>query len=119
MNKLVKTVGAEELYIEFANVIRSMLNLTERETELIAELMSLDRPSKTRGQNVVSTENRKILSTKLGIRHDNLSRMINKFKRDGILVKGKSEHHIHVWPPLVPEIIGERVQLTVVLKIKE
>jgi len=68
---------------------------------------------------VISTENRKYIRKTLGITPDNLSRYITKFKNQGILVKGKIEDEVMVNKALIPEIIGDRVQITIILKVNK
>lgn len=83
MNKLVKTVSKTELLVEFLKSLNGILNLTDRELELLTCFVELDvntpkLPNITK--NVISTENRKYIKRTLGITPDNLSRYITKFK---------------------------------------
>jgi hypothetical protein len=68
---------------------------------------------------VISTENRKYIRKTLGITPDNLSRYITKFKNQGILVKGRVEDEVMVNKALIPEVIGDRVQITIVLRLNK
>ena len=70
-------------------------------------------------KNVISTENRKYIRKVLGITPDNLSRYIARFKKQGILVKGKIEDEVVVNKALIPEIIGDRVQITIILRVNK
>lgn len=122
MNKLVKTVSKTELLVEFLKSLNGILDLTDRELELLACFVELDvntpkLPNITK--NVISTENRKYIKRTLGITPDNLSRYITKFKAQGILQKGKAEDEVFVNKALIPEIIGDRVQITIILKVKK
>ena len=54
----------------------------------------------------------------LGITPDNLSRYFGKFKERGILVKGSADDEIFINKALIPEIIKDRVQVTIILNIK-
>ena len=122
MNKLVKTVSKTELLVEFLKSLNGILDLTDRELELLATFIDLDvntpkLPNITK--NVISTENRKYIKRTLGITPDNLSRYITKFKAQGILQKGKAEDEVFVNKALIPEIIGDRVQITIILKVKK
>lgn len=122
MNKLVKTVSKTELLVEFLKSLNGILNLTDRELELLTCFVELDvntpkLPNITK--NVISTENRKYIKRTLGITPDNLSRYITKFKAQGILQKGRAEDEVFVNKALIPEIIGDRVQITIILKVKK
>lgn len=122
MNKLVKTVSKTDLYKEFLKSLNGILDLTDRELELLATFIDIDinTPKLPNiSKNVISTENRKYVRKILGITPDNLSRYITKFKNQGILVKGRVEDEVMVSKALVPEIIGDRVQVTIVLRISK
>lgn len=122
MNKLVKAVPMADLHTEFLKSLNGILDLTKRELELLEKLIEIDISTpKLPGisKNVISTENRKYIRKVLGITPDNLSRYIARFKEQGILVKGKLEDEMIVNKAIVPEIIGDRVQVTIILKIKK
>lgn len=122
MNKLVKTVEKDSLCREFIETLNGILQLTEREKDLLLLLIELDINSpKIPGynKNVVSTENRKYLRDKTGVTNDNLSRYLQKLKDKGLVVKGKADDEWYVNPAVIPEIIGDRVQITIVLKINK
>ena len=53
------------------------------------------------------------------ITRDNLSRYIKRFKEQGLLVQGKVEDELFVNKMLIPEIIGDRVQITIILKLNK
>lgn len=120
MNKLVKTVTKDTLIYEFLKSLNGILDITDRELELLSKLVELDMkydPTSGENKNVCSTKNRKIIKQELGITPDNLSRYITKFKEKGILVKGKADDELFVNKALIPEIIKDRVQLTLIFKI--
>ena len=122
MNKLVKTVSRTDLYREFLNSLNGILKLTDRELELLTTFIDIDvntpKLPNVR-KNVISTENRKYIKRTLGITPDNLSRYIARFKKQGILVKGKIEDEVVVNKALIPEIIGDRVQITIILRVNK
>ena len=119
MNKLVKGVSKTDLYNEFLKSLNGILDLTDRELQLLSTFIQLDinTPKLPNiSKNVISTENRKYIRKTLGITPDNLSRYITKFKNQGILVKGRVEDEVMVNKALIPEVIGDRVQITIVLR---
>jgi hypothetical protein len=122
MNKLVKTVSRTDLYREFLNSLNGILKLTDRELELLTAFIDIDvntpKLPNVR-KNVISTENRKYIKRTLGITPDNLSRYIAKFKQQGILRVGKADDEVMVSKALIPEIIGDRVQITIILKVNK
>ena len=122
MNKPVKTVSRTDLYREFLNSLNGILKLTDRELELLTTFIDIDvntpKLPNVR-KNVISTENRKYIKRTLGITPDNLSRYIAKFKQQGILRVGKADDEVMVSKALIPEIIGDRVQITIILKVNK
>lgn len=122
MNKLVKGVSKTDLYNEFLKSLNGILDLTDRELQLLSTFIQLDinTPKLPNiSKNVISTENRKYIRKTLGITPDNLSRYITKFKNQGILVKGRVEDEVMVNKALIPEVIGDRVQITIVLRLNK
>lgn len=120
MNKLVKTVRKTDLYREFLKSLDGILQLTTREQDLMVLLIELDvNTPKLPGysKNVISTENRRYLKTATGITSDNLSRYIGRLRDKGLIVKGKADDEWTVNPALIPEVIGDRVQLTIILRL--
>lgn len=122
MNKLVKTVDRKDLYKEFLNSLNGILQLTNREQDLVIVLLELQINSAKLPSykgNLISAENRKYIRSVTGITNDNLSRYLNKFKSKGIIIKGKADDDWMMNPAVIPEIIGDRVQITLVLKINK
>lgn len=122
MNKLVKTVSKDQLNYAFLKSLNGILNLTDRELELLTKLVELDvnfDPSTGESKNVASTANRKLIKKELGITPDNLSRYLTKFKAEGLLLNGKVDDELVVNKILIPELIKDRVQITIILKTNE
>ena len=122
MNKLVKSVSNSNLYYEFLQSLNGILKLTDRELELFAILLKLDVeyvkvPNKPK--NIANTANRKWIIENLGITRDNLSRYLKKFRDEGFIVKGRTEGELYVARALIPVIINDRVQITIILKVDE
>lgn len=122
MNKLVKTVNKDDLITEFLTSLNGILRLTDRELELMAELIRLDinyNKLPNEHKNIANRQNRKYIIQTLGITKDNLSRYIKAFKEKGILIAGPAEDELSVNKALIPEIIGDRVQVTIIIRIHE
>lgn len=68
---------------------------------------------------VLSSNNRKYIEKETNITQDNQSRYYKKFKSLGYLIKGKIDKQWLVNPILVPQIIKDRLQITIVLRINE
>ena len=122
MNKLVKTVSSSNMYQEFLHVLNGIHSLTDRELELFTMLVSLDinyEKDPEKGKNIVNTANRRLIMNELGITRDNLCRYISKFKSLGYIVKGKVDGEWIINRALIPIIINDRVQITIILKVKD
>ena len=134
MNKLVKTVNKDDLITEFLTSLNGILRLTDRELELMAELIRLDinyNKLPNEHKNIANRQNRKHIIQTLGITKDNLSRYIKAvlvaagaiamqvLKEKGILIAGPAEDELSVNKALIPEIIGDRVQVTIIIRIHE
>lgn len=122
MNKLVKSVNKNDLVTEFLISLNGILRLTDRELELMAELIRLDlnyNKQPNENKNIANKANRKHIINALGITKDNLSRYIKSFKQKGILVAGPAEDELSVNKALIPEIIGDRVQVTIIIRIND
>lgn len=122
MNLLRKTISKRELVDEFLQALNGLMKLTNRQLELLAELIKLDMTYISipgRNKNIANKDNRKHIITTLGITKDNLSRYIKQFVEKGILIKGPAEDELRVWEPLIPLIIGDRIQITMILHLKD
>jgi hypothetical protein len=121
MNKLVKSVDRDQLIPEFLHTMNGILGLTGRELQLMEALIKFDmdyQEQPNTNKNIANRQNRKWITENLGITKDNLSRYIKAFKEKGILKVGPAEDELCVNKALIPIIIGDRLQLTIILKIK-
>ena len=122
MNKFTKRVPKQKLYIEYVRSLNGLLHLTEKEILLVTELIKLDiNYIKLKGipKNIVNTQNRKYIQNAIGVSKDNLSRAIKKLKLKGLLIHDEERGEITVNPALVPNIINDRVQITLIIKTGE
>lgn len=123
MNKLVKQIKKDDLYSEFLKTLNGITDLPNRELQLLTLLVKLQVEPQLSDNDpedgVISAKNRKYIETKLGITADNQSRYFKKFKELGYLVKGKFDKQWLVNNILIPQVIRDRVQITIILKIKD
>lgn len=120
MNKLRKEVDKKDLYKEFILAINGILQLTQREMDVLEALMRFDdeQSQQSDHKNVISAECRKRIKDEVGVTPDNLSRYISKFKEKGIVVNGKAEDEYYINKAVMPEIILDRVQITLILRLR-
>ena len=122
MNKLVKTIDKNDLILEYINAINGPLTLTEREKSLICVFIKADidyDKNPVGHKNVANKDVRKWITANLGVTKDNLSRYIKSFRERGMLKVGPAEDELRVNRILVPDLVGDRVQLTIILKLKQ
>lgn len=123
MNKLVKQIKKEDLYSEFLKALNGITDLPKRELQLLTLLVRLQMEPQLSGNDpdagVISANNRKYIEQELGITADNQSRYFKKFKELGYLVKGKIDRQWLVNQILLPQVIKDRVQITLILRIND
>lgn len=123
MNKLVKTIKKEDLYSEFLKALNGITDLPKRELQLLHTLVMLQNNPQLSGNDVeagvISAANRRYIEKELNITPDNQSRYYKKFKELGYLVKGKVDRQWLVNQILVPQVIKDRVQITIILRIED
>lgn len=120
MNKLIKEVSLAQVNSEFLKCLNGLMNLTSREMEVLAGMMTISEMMEKKERAKASmdaTQIRKDLIGMTGVTRENLSRYIKSFKQKGIIVqKGKG---FSVNEAIIPIIIGGKtVQITLILKIK-
>lgn len=123
MNKLVKQVKKEDLYSEFLKALNGIIDLPKRELQLLTLLVRLQMEPQLSNNDpetgVLSANNRKYIEKETGITQDNQSRYYKKFKDLGYLVRGKIDRQWLVNQILLPQVIKDRVQITIILRINE
>ena len=120
MNKLGKSVARADLLKEFLKGLNGVLNITNRESEILEELIQLQTGNAEYKDGVINRKTRKHIIQTLKITPDNLSRYLKRFKELGILVPSKKYHdEFVVNNALIPEVIGDRVQITIILRIND
>ena len=121
MNKLVKKVDKENLTKEFLSALNGVLQLTNKQLEILEVLVNIQptlKPINGDVESVISSRIRKLVTEKTGVTSDNLSRHLMSFKQKGLLLKTKQEDVWALNPAVTPELIGNRIQITIILKEK-
>src|SRR5574344_229808 len=119
MNKLSKSIKAKDLFLEFVTALNGILKLSEKKLLVLAKIVEIDYNTLARpgiSKNVISTSNRKIIMRDCNITSDNLIRLLTSFKAAGYIIKGVIEDEWVVNKALIPELIRDRVQITIILK---
>ena len=121
MNKFVKTISKRKLYTEYLRTINGIVDLTEREIQILGAMMVIQNNLGDTRQivgSITSTGIRKKMFEDLGITKSNYIGYINTFKKKGLLTNiGDGMYFVN--DKLFPVVIGDRVQITIVLKLDE
>lgn len=121
MNKFVKTIPKNKLYTEYLKTLNGIVDLTERERQVLGTMMEIQvklGDTKAIVGSITSTGIRKKMFEELGISKSNYIGYINTFKQKGLLTKvGEGAYFVN--EKLFPIVIVDRVQITIVLKLDE
>jgi predicted transcriptional regulator len=82
---LYKKVDKDKFYLDFVNILNGVLQLSNREVEVLSYLFKAD--SVGFEGNVNDRKIRDIIKTDLGISEANLSRYLSTIKEKGLIVK--------------------------------
>lgn len=86
MNQYLKKVKDKNKYREFIKVLNGLLQLSDREVEVLSLLVKLDAEWPIDfHKNVLSTDSRKYVMSTTKVNKNNLTKYVTKFKSKGIL----------------------------------
>lgn len=109
------------MYKEFLRVLNGLLELSEREKEVLGILMSIDanwKPvTENEIKNVLSTDNRRALMQETRVNKTNLTKYTSLFKRKGILVGDKTTGY-YINPMFMPKETSGIVEIVFVLDLE-
>ena len=118
MNKFIANTNKENLYKDYLLTINNVLHLTERQIDVLALLMYIDDNHDkftVKTKDIISTECRRYICNKLGILNCNLSAYIKSFKKKCIIQSYKRSNFVK--KDLMPLLIKDRLQITIIMKI--
>jgi len=89
MNQYRKHIKPKHKYREFVRILNGILQFTERESAVLAQLMQLDAEwpkSQLEHKNILSTDSRKFIMKETLINKSNLTKYVNLFKKNNIIL---------------------------------
>jgi hypothetical protein len=117
-----KKVSKKHLFREFVKVINGLLQLSTRESEILALLMSIDynwKPvTETEVKNILSTDNRRALMQETRVNKNNLTKYINILRNKGLLIGGKEEGY-YINPMFMPKDTSGIIEVVFVLDVEK
>ena len=85
--KFDAVIPKKRILKKYVHILNSMLELTEREMDILAILMEIDLNwSDSQPKNIVNTKSRRYIMQNTYVNKNNLSKYIRKYKEKGILV---------------------------------
>ena len=118
MNKYSKKIKEKNKYREFLKVLNGNLHLSDREIDILALLVQIDKEWRPLFEgdykNVNSTDNRRSVMKESRVNKNNLTRFIRKFKSTGILSENE-EGGLEVAPFLIPKEVGKIIEVVFTL----
>lgn len=120
MNQYLKSVKSKNKYREFLKVLNGVLQLSDREVDVLSILLQLDVEwgNNFNLKNILSTDSRKAVMSSTKINKNNLTKYIVKFKSLGILRNTTDKTWI-VNEMFVPQIENNKVTISFILDINE
>lgn len=123
MSALKKTVKKKNLYREYVNLMNGLLNLSERECQVLSILLKLDAEWTPRMdsdyKNILSTDNRKILMRETLINKNNLSKYIKTLKSKGLIIEDDEKEVYEIQPMIKPNVMDNKARLSFILELEE
>jgi hypothetical protein len=120
-NQYKKKVKAKNKYREFIKVMNGLLQLSDREAEVLSLLMKLDAewsPVLNETKDILSTDSRKAIMGETLINKNNLSKYVKLLKDKGLLYLNDRDGY-EVTPIFMPKQTGDYIELLFILDISE
>lgn len=111
---LRKKVTNGSLYTEYVNILNGVLQLSNREAEVLSFILAADANGEY--ENINSKSVRSAIVSYLGISEPNLSKYLNTLKSKGLVVKSlKNKWVINEY--IRPQVNGGILELTITLDL--
>lgn len=115
MKVFKKVISKDSLHIEFVKILNGLLQLSDRESQVLALLLSLDED---RGNNdLLSTENRRYIMDEMNLKKSNLSKYISDLKSKGVIMQDENGHYINSL--FVPDVTGNISETVFILDLQQ
>ena len=121
MKTFLKHVTKQTVYKQYVKVINGLLQLSDREAELLALLLELNdnmtNSSLSLPDNILSTDNRRIIMAKTMINKNNLVKYIKSLVDKGVLTKVDSGYKLV--DIVIPKIANDELAVCFKLNISK
>jgi DNA-binding transcriptional ArsR family regulator len=110
---LRKKVNNESLYTEYVNILNGVLQLSNREAEVLSFILAIDGS----GERSINSKNaRSAIVQYLGISEPNLSKYLNTLKTKGLIVRDVDSKWV-VNKYIRPDVVGGILEVTITLDL--
>lgn len=120
MSVLKKTIKKKSLYREYVNLLNGLLQLSERELQLLSMFVKIDTEWTPKAdkdtKDILSTDNRKLIMKETLINKNNLSKYIKKLRDKGLIIP-TDDGGYEVIALLRPDIKDNNVNLSFIIEI--
>ena len=111
---LRKKVSNDSLYTEYVNILNGVLQLSNREAEVLSFMLAIDGSGE---RNVNSKNARTAIIGYLGISEPNLSKYLNTLKSKGLIVRDPIDNKWVVNDYIRPDVVGGILEVTITLDL--
>lgn len=120
-NQFKKKIKQKNKYREFIRVMNGLLQLSDREAEVLSLLMKIDnewKPVLNEAKDILSTDSRKAIMKETYINKNNLSKYVRILKDKGLLFLNDLGG-FEVTPIFMPKETGDYIELLFILDYSE
>ena len=110
---LRKKVSNDSLYTEYVNILNGVLQLSNREAEVLSFILAIDGSGE---RNINSKNARDAITNYLGISQPNLSKYLNTLKTKGLIVRDVDNKWV-VNKYIRPDLVGGILEVTITLDL--
>jgi|SRR6056297_1704150 len=118
MKAYKKNIKGKDLYREHINILNGLLKLTGKEAEVFSILLQISieqKPMFGKKQDVLSTDNRRLVMGQTNINKNNLSKYISVLKSKNILLKDNGGYYINQM--FIPDVNNNASETLFILNI--
>lgn len=115
-----KKINKRELYRYFLVLTNSLLQLTDRELDVLALLMQIQMEGRTvlgKPVDILGTDNRRLIMKETRINKNNLSKYIKNMKERGIILNDENGHYINGM--FIPDVKNGLAEVLFVLELEK
>jgi len=120
MKAYKKKIKSNNLYKEFANIVNGLIQLSGKELDVFAILLQIQleqKPLLGKKQDILSTDNRRLIMEETHINKNNLSKYISVLKSKGLIMQDENGHYINTM--FTPDINNNILETLFILEIED